>query len=96
MDDGEDEDMDDEDGYPNDEPYFPGGNLIWPCPSCAPGNNTGYVCVDPIPEPSAGEALAESQRLGRLLIAPRPHDLRPSIETAQVCVLFPFASNYHW
>ena len=25
---------------------------VWPCPSCIPGNTTGYTCPIPIPSPS--------------------------------------------
>ena len=38
----------------------PGGNLVWPCPSCVPNNNTGYVCPLPIPMPTL-EQIAEEQ-----------------------------------
>lgn len=31
---------------------------FWPCPSCIPGNTTGYTCPDPIPIPTDGSLIA--------------------------------------
>lgn len=58
----------------------PGGNLAWPCPSCIPGNATGYTCRVPIPTPTMASIEAESRELGRAIRAPLPHETRVPIE----------------
>ncbi|KAG8971576.1 hypothetical protein FRB90_010445, partial [Tulasnella sp. 427] len=40
---------------------LPGGNLVFPCPSCYPENHTGYRCPDPIHPPTAEQIEAEQQ-----------------------------------
>lgn len=42
---------------------FPGGNLVFPCPSCPADNphHTGYVCPQPIDMPSQAHIAAEQQ-----------------------------------
>lgn len=40
---------------------LPGGNLVFPCPSCYPENNTGYRCPDPIHPPTPEQIQAEQQ-----------------------------------
>lgn len=40
---------------------FPGGNLVFPCPSCLEGNGTGYVCPEPIHIPTEEQVAAEQQ-----------------------------------
>ncbi|KAG9049797.1 hypothetical protein FS837_009097 [Tulasnella sp. UAMH 9824] len=40
---------------------LPGGNLVFPCPSCYPENNTGYRCPDPIHPPTMDQIQAEQQ-----------------------------------
>jgi len=58
----------------------PGGRLAWPCPSCTPGNSTGYTCHAPIPTPTVATIEAEARELGRPIRAPLPHDIRIPIE----------------
>ena len=58
----------------------PGGGLAWPCPSCIPGNVTGYTCHVPIPTPTMASIEAESRELGRPIRAPLPHETRVPIE----------------
>jgi hypothetical protein len=62
----------------------PGGRLAWPCPSCTPGNVTGYTCHAPIPTPTMAAIEAESRELGRPIRAPLPHEARVSIEDLAV------------
>jgi hypothetical protein len=69
----EDEEMEERDDAP-------GGKLAWPCPSCTPGNLTGYSCHTPIPTPTMAAIEAESHELGRPIRAPLPHEDRISIE----------------
>ncbi|KAG8844422.1 hypothetical protein FRB96_003057 [Tulasnella sp. 330] len=42
---------------------FPGGNLVFPCPSCPTDNahHTGYVCPQPIEMPTQAQIAAEQQ-----------------------------------
>ncbi|KAG8801711.1 hypothetical protein FRC18_007727 [Serendipita sp. 400] len=54
------------------EPLRPGGNLIFPCNSCTPGNTTGYECPWPIPTPTSDELQLEIARTGRAIRAPGP------------------------
>jgi hypothetical protein len=51
----EDEEEEDEDEGEEDEDlgdFLPGGRLVFPCLACQPGHPSGYVCPEPIPEPS--------------------------------------------
>ena len=70
-----DEEMDEE-----EDAECPGGKLGWPCPSCIPGNATGYTCPVPIPTPTGASIEAESRELGRPIRAPLPHENRVPIE----------------
>ncbi|KAG8814977.1 hypothetical protein FRC17_000905 [Serendipita sp. 399] len=58
------------------EPLRPGGNLIYPCDSCAPGNSTGYECSWPIPMPTPEQLLQEIERTGRSIRVPGPGEPR--------------------
>ena len=58
----------------------PGGRLAWPCPSCTPGNLTGYTCDAPIPTPTTAAIETESRELERPIRAPLPHETRTPIE----------------
>ena len=60
--------------------HAPGGKLAWPCPSCTPGNPTGYTCHAPIPAPTMAAIEAESRELGHPIRAPLPHEDRLPIE----------------
>ena len=73
MDEDEDEDMERRGNNP-------GGSLAWPCPSCIPGNLTGYTCDAPIPTPTMAAIETESRELGRPIRAPLPHETRTPIE----------------
>ena len=59
----DDDDDDDEEDEENDEEYQeqPGGRIVFPCPACAPGHPSGYVCPVPIPEPSDEVKRAETE-----------------------------------
>lgn len=48
----------------------PGGDLIFPCDSCLPGNPTGFECDYPIPMPSQDDVNLEIQRTGRIIRPP--------------------------
>jgi hypothetical protein len=67
---------------PAHEPLRPGGNLLFPCESCAPGNGTGYECDWPIPIPTAEEIELETQRTGRVIRAPRIDELKAPLSLA--------------
>lgn len=74
-----DEDMDEDDAM-EALGDAPGGRLTWPCPSCTPGNPTGYTCLAAIPTPTMAAIQTESRELGRAIRAPRPHETRNPIE----------------
>lgn len=69
---------------PAHEPLRPGGNLIFPCDSCTPGNATGYVCPLPISLPTSEQINLEAQRTGRIIRAPQMDELRAPLEQANV------------
>lgn len=78
-----DEEMDEDEEEDEDTDVLgdaPGGRLAWPCPSCTPGNITGYTCHAPIPALTMATIEAESRDLGRPIRAPLPHEARVSIE----------------
>jgi hypothetical protein len=73
---------------PAHEPLSPGGSLIFPCESCAPGNSTGYTCDWPIPMPTPEEIQLESQRTGRMIRAPRVDELKAPLSLADDVYVF--------
>lgn len=80
---------------PAHEPLRPGGSLIFPCESCAPGNSTGYECDWPIPMPTPEEIQLESQRTGRMIRAPRVDELKAPLSLADdVYVFIPDSGSY--
>lgn len=67
-------------------PFYPGGNLVFPCPSCNPINNTGYVCSEPIPMPTPGQIAAEQSENrpnGPAIREPMRGELRVSLQSAR-------------
>jgi len=69
---------------PAHEPLRPGGNLIFPCNSCAPGNTTGYTCSWPIAMPTFDQIELESQRTGRMIRAPGQDEVKAPLSQANV------------
>ena len=69
---------------PAHEPLRPGGNLIFPCDSCTPGNTTGYTCPWPIAVPTAEQIELESQRTGRMIRAPGQDEVKAPLSQANV------------
>jgi hypothetical protein len=58
------------------DPMRPGGDLVFPCDSCLPGNNTGYQCSWPIPMPTTDEINHEVHRTGRVIRPPQAGEKR--------------------
>ncbi|KIM34035.1 hypothetical protein M408DRAFT_325567 [Serendipita vermifera MAFF 305830] len=69
---------------PAHEPLCPGGNLIFPCDSCTPGNITDYECQWPISMPTEEQINMETQRTGRMIRAPGANELRAPLAQANV------------
>ncbi|KAG8904687.1 hypothetical protein FRB99_001328 [Tulasnella sp. 403] len=65
----------------------PGGNLVFPCPSCYPGNITGYTCQEPIQMPSPEQMTMEQQAsrpMGPPIRPPGRGDVRASLQAARL------------
>jgi len=76
---------------------FPGGNLVFPCPSCYPDNVTGYTCPEAIPMPTPEQIAAEQQAYrpgGNPLRAPGRGEPRVPLQAARLNNL-PGAHNHN-
>lgn len=60
----------------------PGGDLVFPCDSCNPGNATGFECDTPIPMPTKEQVDAETERIRRPIRLPQPGEPRASLSLA--------------
>ncbi len=70
---------------------MPGGNLVFPCPSCRPGHPSGYTCNEPISIPTAEQISAEQEAYrpnGSPIRAPLHGERRVDLNAARLNALY--------